>query len=232
MSGFTRAKRVASCIAALIGASVLTVKAADDHVTASFFVTSVGLGNGGKLGGLEGADRHCQALAAQAGLDNKGASTWRAYLSVQSSLPTPSVPVTQSVNAKDRIGNGPWHNTKGALIASSIADLHSSVNRISSTTALNESGKPTLGRLHDILTGTRIDGTAPSPLDPDMTCKNWTSDAPDGSALVGHHDRASAIREDWATSWNSAHMSRGCSPQKLSELGSGGLFYCFKLTPK
>ncbi len=223
MNSLMHANRAASAAVIALAASVLPAKAADEPVIASFFVTSVSLGHGGKLGGLDGADRHCQSLAAKVGLDDKGASTWRAYLSVQSNAST------QTVNAKDRIGNGPWHNTKGALIATSVADLHSAANRISKTTALNESGEPTPGRMHDMLTGTRIDGTAPSPLDPDMTCKNWTSDANDGAALVGHHDRASAIREDWASSWNSAHMSRGCSTQKLSELGSGGLFYCFKV---
>lgn len=184
----------------------------------TFFVTSVGTGAGADLGGIEGADRHCQRLAANAGA---GSRTWRAYLSSQSRDGAPLV------NARDRIGTGPWHNAAGVLIARDVEDLHGAGNAISAATARDERGAPTPGRQHDILTGTRLDGTAPSRLDPDMTCGNWTRSGADGAAIVGHHDRASAIREPWATSWNSAHLTRGCSPAALAELGSGGRFYCF-----
>lgn len=186
---------------------------------ASFFVTSTSPGNGGDLGGLEGADRHCAALAEKAGLPSTG---WRAYLSTQA-MP-PEIPV----HARDRIGPGPWHNVKGVLIAETLEALHGPDNAISRATALSETGEPVPGWTHDILTGTRPDGTAPSPLDPDSTCRNWTRSADDGGALVGHHDRASAIDQPWAKSWNAAHLSRGCSAPKLAELGSGGLFYCFR----
>lgn len=184
----------------------------------TFFVTSVGLGAGANLGGLEGADRHCQELAAQAGA---GSRTWHAYLSTQSRDGAPMV------NARDRIGNGPWHNAAGVLIARDVEDLHGPGNNISAATALDEKGEPTSGRVHDILTGTRVDGYAPSRLDADSTCGNWTRNGPEGGALVGHFDRASAIKEPWAKSWNSAHLTRGCNAEGLAELGSGGLFYCF-----
>jgi hypothetical protein len=184
----------------------------------SFFVTSTGLGSGGDLGGLAGADRHCQDLASSAGA---GSRTWRAYLSTQSKGGA------RLVNARDRIGKGPWHNAAGALIARDVDELHGPRNNINAATALDERGTPAPGRLHDILTGTRLDGTAPSRLDPDMTCGNWTQGGKEGAAIVGHHDRVSAIDEPWARSWNSAHLTRGCSPPALAELGSGGLFYCF-----
>jgi hypothetical protein len=218
---FNRLPRASSILLAL-GVLVPTSSHATDEVV-SFFVTSVGLGSGANLGGLDGADRYCQALAAKAGHPS---TSWRAYLSTQTELSQ------QSVNARDRIGLGPWYNSRGSLIANSLEDLHGPGNRLSKSTALTESGEPVPGKLHDILTGTRIDGTAPSPLDPDMTCKNWTSDADGSSALVGHHDRVSAINQEWAKSWNSAHLTRGCSAQRLAELGSGGLFYCFRLSTK
>lgn len=186
---------------------------------ASFFVTSTSPGRGGDLGGLEGADQHCDSLAQKAGLPATG---WRAYLSTQA-MP-PEVPV----HARDRIGPGPWHNVKGELIASTPEALHGAANAISRATALDERGESVPGKVHDILTGTRLDGTAPSPLDPDSTCRNWTSASDDGGALVGHHDRVSAIDQPWAKSWNASHLSRGCSVSKLAELGSGGLFYCFR----
>lgn len=190
----------------------------DPRPAMTFFVTSVGLGAGADLGGLDGADRHCQALAAKAGA---GSRTWRAYLSTQGKAGG------RTVNARERIGKGPWHNAAGTLIARDVDELHGARNGISAATALNELGAPTSGRLHDILTGTRLDGTAPSPLDPDMTCGNWTRSAAEGAAIVGHHDRVSAIDEPWAKSWNSAHLTRGCHPAGLAELGSAGLFYCF-----
>lgn len=187
---------------------------------ASFFVTSTSPGKGGDLGGLEGADRHCAALAEKARLPSTG---WHAYLSTQ------AMPPEAPVHARDRIGQGPWHNVKGALIASTLEALHGPANGITRATALDERGEPVPGKLHDIMTGTRLDGTAPSPLDPDSTCRNWTSASDDGGALVGHHDRVSAIDQPWAKSWNAAHLSRGCSVPKLAELGSGGLFYCFRV---
>ena len=186
----------------------------------TFFVTSAGPGKGGDLGGIEGADRHCAMLAEKAGLPATG---WRAYLSTQA-MP-PEVPV----HARDRIGPGPWHNAKGERIASTLEALHGPDNAISRATALDERGEPVPGKVHDILTGTRHDGTAPSPLDPDSTCRNWTSASDAGGAHVGHHDRVSAIDQPWAKSWNAAHLSRGCSLPKLAELGSGGRFYCFRV---
>lgn len=193
---------------------------ASDSMT--FFVTSVGVGNGANLGGLAGADRHCQTLANAVGA---GARTWRAYLSVQSDQRE------ASVNARDRIGSGPWMNARGVIIATGVDELHSPSNGLNRATALTESGGTVPGSMHDILTGTRLDGTAPSRLDPDMTCRNWTSSENSGRAIVGHHDRVSAIDEAWAKSWNSAHLTTGCSQKRLSDLGSGGLFYCFARFP-
>jgi hypothetical protein len=198
-----------------------TTAAAAAPAPMSFFVTSSGLGNGADLGGLAGADAHCQRLAAQAGA---GARTWRAYLSVQARA---GLDLPKAVDARERIGSGPWHNAAGVLIASDVEHLHGPRNGINAETALSERGARIAGAMHDILTGTRIDGTAPSSLDADMTCGNWTRGGEQGAALVGHFDRASAIREAWATSWNSAHLTRGCSAAAIKELGSGGLFYCF-----
>jgi len=179
----------------------------------SFFVTSVGSGKGGDLGGLDGADAHCQALAEAAGHGNR---TWRAYLSTQGD---------GAVNARDRIGPGPWFNAQGTRIAANVDDLHSDQHRLSVFTALDERGRRIPGsgyapNRHDILTGTRPDGTAYPP-GQDMTCNNWTSSSDDGAkARVGHHDFAA---------WNSAHDSRGCSQQALIGTGGDGLFYCFAL---
>jgi hypothetical protein len=190
----------------------------------SFFVTSVGTGKGGDLGGLEGADRHCQSLAAAAGA---GGKTWRAYLSTQGKDGVPTV------NARDRIGKGPWHNAKGALIARDVDQLHGPNNNVTKATALNEKGQGVEGRgdtpiRHDILTGSRADGTAFSPNDTDMTCGNWTRGAAEGVAMVGHHDRVGPTSDPWATSWNSSHQTRGgCSPQALKGTGGDGLLYCF-----
>ncbi|MCB1866932.1 MAG: hypothetical protein KDG50_16070 [Chromatiales bacterium] len=194
----------------------------------SFFVTSAGPGNGGDLGGLEGADRHCQSLATAAGAAGR---TWRAYLSTQGSkgLNDPNV-----VHARDRIGAGPWYNAKGVLIARDVADLHSASANLTKETALDETGKVVNGRSekpnrHDILTGSRPDGTAfaGSPPFSDMTCGNWTKGSADGAAMVGHHDRVGPIDHPWAMSWNSAHHSRGCSQEALRSSGGDGLFYCF-----
>lgn len=213
---FTIEWRAGLAVLAIGLSACATDKAASAPMT--FFVTSAGPGAGADLGGLAGADRHCQALAAKAGA---GARTWRAYLSTQGK------DGGRTVNARERIGRGPWHNAAGVMIARDLGALHGDGNAISAATALSERGTPTSGRLHDILTGTRLDGTAPSPLDPDMTCGNWTRGGREGAAIVGHHDRASAIDEPWAKSWNSAHLTRGCDPAALAELGSGGLFYCF-----
>jgi hypothetical protein len=192
----------------------------------SFFVTSAGPGKGADLGGLAGADQHCQSLAAAAGA---GARTWRAYLSTQGK--TLSDP--EFVHARDRIGTGPWRNAKGVVIARSVEELHSDANRLTKETALDERGRTVNGRTetpnnHDILTGSRPDGTAfPGAPFADMTCGNWTKGGTDGSAMTGHHDRAGPVPSPWATSWNSAHPTRGCHPEGLRSTGGAGLFYCF-----
>jgi hypothetical protein len=184
----------------------------------SFFVTSVGLGKGGDLGGLAGADRHCQSLAQAAGA---GAKTWRAYLSTQGS---------GGVNAKDRIGNGPWFNAKGVQIAATLADLHGDNNKINKDTALDEKGMAVKGRgdtpnQHDMLTGTQRDGTAVPGTD-DSTCNNWTSSADgQGSAIVGHHDLIG--NPQGINFWNYSHKTPGCASANLQRVGGAGLFYCF-----
>jgi hypothetical protein len=192
-----------------------------------FFITSVGSGKGADLGGLAGADAHCQKLAAAAGAGNR---TWRAYLSVPGSFPGQANPQgVASVNARDRIGQGPWFNAKGQLIARDLAHLHNG-NLISKETALDERGNVVKGRgdqpnEHDILTGSRADGTAFAP-QTDTTCKAWTSST-DGSAIVGHHDRIGPLPENWAKSWNFSHQSAGCSQEALIRTGGSGRLYCF-----
>lgn len=192
----------------------------------TFFVTSAGPGKGADLGGLEGADQHCQTLAKAAGAGNR---TWRAYLSTQgSALNDPKF-----VNARDRIGTGPWQNAKGVVIAKNVEELHSPQNNLTKQTALDEKGQPVNGRTekpnkHDMLTGSRPDGTAfPGAPFSDMTCGNWTKSGTDGSAMTGHHDRVGPISASWATSWNSAHPTRGCHAEGLHSTGGDGLFYCF-----
>jgi hypothetical protein len=192
----------------------------------SFFVTSAGPGKGGDLGGLEGADRHCQALAQSAGV---GERQWRAYLSTQGArLDDPNF-----VNARDRIGTGPWQNAKGVVVARSVDELHSDKNNLNKETALDEKGQPVNSRTdkpskHDMLTGSRTDGTAfGGPPFPDMTCSNWTKGSADGSAMTGHFDRGGSINSPWATSWNSAHPTLGCSQERIRPTGGDGLFYCF-----
>ena len=187
----------------------------------SFFLTSAGPGKGADLGGLAGADRHCQMLAAAVGLGNR---TWHAYLNTSASGNQPVV------NARDRIGDGPWYNSKGVRIAQSVADLHSDNNNLTKETQLNEKGEVVNGRgdspnRHDILTGSQLDGTAFSS-EGDTTCKNWTSSS-EGSARVGHHDRTGG--GEHPSSWNSAHGSRGCSQANLRGTGGDGLFYCFAI---
>jgi hypothetical protein len=192
----------------------------------TFFITSVGPGKGGDLGGIEGADRHCQALATAVGAGNR---TWRAYLSTQGkALNDPNV-----VHARDRIGTGPWYNAKGVMVAKSVDDLHSASNNVTRQTALNEKGGLVNSRaekpnMHDILTGSRTDGTAfPGAIMPDMTCGNWTKGGAEGSAMTGHHDRAGPIDHAWATSWNMAHPTIGCTQDLIRKTGGDGLFYCF-----
>ncbi len=186
----------------------------------SFFVTSVGLDRGGDLGGLAGADRHCQILAQAAGA---GGKTWRAYLSMQG---------LGAVNAKDRIGKGPRFNAKGVQIAANVEDLHSDKNKISKETALDEKGMTVKGRgdtpnHHDMLTGTQHDGTAVPGTD-DATCSNWTSSADGkGGAIVGHHDLIG--NTNGPNFWNYSHKTPGCAPANLQRVGGGGLFYCFAL---
>lgn len=186
----------------------------------SFFITSVGSGNGADLGGLAGADRHCQMLASAVGAGNR---TWHAYLSTSASGNQPAV------NARDRIGSGPWYNGKGVRIASSVEELHGDHNNLNKQTALNEKGEVVNGRgdnpnRHDMLTGSQLDGTAFPSGSGDHTCDNWTSSGT-GTAQLGHHDRQGG--GDHPTSWNSAHPSRGCSQENLRSTGGAGLFYCF-----
>ena len=194
----------------------------------TFFVTSVGPGKGGDLGGLAGADQHCQSLARAAGAGDR---PWRAYLSTQA----PKLADPNFVNARDRIGTGPWQNAKGVVIARSVEELHSPRSRLTKETALDEKGQPVNSRTekpnkHDILTGSRSDGTAfPGAPFPDMTCSNWTNGKADGAAMTGHFDRAGPIDAPWATSWNSAHPTLGCSQEKVRPTGGDGLFYCFAL---
>jgi hypothetical protein len=183
----------------------------------SFFITSTGVGSGANLGGLAGADAHCQKLAAAAGA---GGRTWRAYLS--------GTEGGKPVNARDRIGSGPWFNAKGVKVADTVADLHSDTNKLSKENSLTETGAVVNGRgdtpnRHDILTGSQLDGTAFAD-GSDHTCSNWSSSG-EGSAQVGHHDRQGGGQNP--TSWNSAHGSRGCSQEQLRGSGGDGLFYCF-----
>ena len=197
----------------LVGLGSGAVLAQDSQMT--FFITSAGSGNGADLGGLEGADRHCQALAASVGAGDK---TWRAYLSTTGS---------GGVNARDRIGSGPWANFNGVIVAESIDQLHGD-NNLTKETILTEKGAISNGRgddpnMHDILTGSGLDGTAQMD-EADTTCGNWTSSG-EGSALVGHHDRQGGGANP--TSWNSAHASRGCSQANLQGTGGNGFFYCF-----
>jgi len=190
----------------------------------SFFITSANPGKGGDLGGLAGADRFCQSLATSAGAGNK---TWRAYLSTAAANGQPAV------NARDRIGTGPWTNAKGVVVATSVADLHSANAKVGKDTSLTEKGEVVSGfgdpvNRHDILTGSRPDGSLAAP-DPgkDTTCGNWTK-SDGGSAIVGHHDHKGTNPDPVANaSWNSSHGTRGCSVDQLKMSGSAGLMYCF-----
>jgi hypothetical protein len=209
--------------AALVGAGEVNAQAAQQpQQPMGFFVTSVGKGDGANLGGLAGADAHCLTLARAAGA---GERAWRAYLSGAAAQGQPAV------NARDRIGNGPWYNAKGALIAANVADLHGDIHRdrnsINREFALDEKGNPVKGRgdqpnQHDILTGSDSHGRVLIGSAANTTCSNWTSNAA-GSAIVGHHDRSGGGN----SSWNAAHGSRSCSQQDLVATGGAGLFYCF-----
>ena len=204
-----------ACAAALVVPVSPTAGAQEKSL--SFFITSTGTGKGADLGGLAGADAHCQALAKAAGA---GSRVWRAYLSASASGGQ------AAVNAKDRIGSGPWFNAKGVQVAANVADLHSDTNKLSKENSLNEKGEVVNGRgdtpnRHDILTGSQLDGT----VTPNATnCNNWTSSG-EGAAAVGHHDRQGGGANP--TSWNFAHMSSGCSLDKLRGTGGDALFYCF-----
>jgi hypothetical protein len=179
-----------------------------------FFITSVGLGDGGNLGGIEGADAHCQKLASAVGA---GQRTWRAYLSAPATAGRPAI------NARDRIGTGPWFNAKGVAVANSVRGLHADGGALGFPNSVTESGATVPVNIHDMLTGSNPDGTLAS-VTPDLTCRGWTSDSV-GLAMVGHYDRrGGGERPD---SWNSAHRSAGCSAKALDSTGGAGLFYCF-----
>jgi hypothetical protein len=222
------ARRIVLTLAATAAASVLMAACSSMGTSASavpgmsFFVTSANPGKGADFGGLAGADKYCQALGTAAGA---GARTWRAYLSTTASAGQPAV------NARDRIGSGPWTNSKGVVIANSVDQLHGT-NMLTKQTALTEKGEVIMGRgdatnLHDILTGSSPDGRAvPPAAGKDTTCGNWTKSG-DGSAIVGHHDKMGLNESAPAKSWNSSHATQGCSLEALKKTGGGGLLYCF-----
>jgi hypothetical protein len=194
---------------------------APQYPNMTFFITSASGPNGADFGGIEGADKHCQTLAARAGA---GAKTWRAYLSVQ------ALNGAKAINARDRVGKGPWVNAIGVQVAANVDDLHSVNNKIDTDTGLTETGRRVpgagfIGNMHDVLTGTTAEGNAP-PADKDMTCGNWTKSG-EGSAMVGHHDRKGLRWDLGSISWNAAHPSRGCSADALKSSGGAGLLYCF-----
>jgi hypothetical protein len=223
------ARRGSAAILLLVTSALVTVASAQAQQPApappppmSFFVTSVGLGDGANLGGLAGADKHCQALAQAVGA---GTRTWRAYLSQTATATTPAV------NARDRIGSGPWYNAKGVLIAASVDELHGDSqrdrNNIRKPIALDEKGAVVNGsgdtpNVHDILTGSDSHGRALIGRPDVTTCGNWTSNAA-GNAMVGHHDRLGGLN----ASWNAVHLTNGCSQQNLVSTGGAGLLYCF-----
>ena len=205
----------AAALAACMGGRFTTTSVPNNL---GFFVTSANPGKGADFGGLAGADRQCQTLASAAGAGDK---TWHAYLSTTG---------PGGVNARDRIGRGPWMNARGETIATSVDDLHGA-NRITKQTAITERGEMVMGRgdavnMHDVLTGSTPDGRA-STASNDTTCGNWTKGGADGSALVGHHDRMGLTEDPPAKSWNSSHASRGCSLEALKATGGDGRLYCF-----
>ena len=192
-----------------------------DAASMSFFVTSVGKGDGANLGGLEGADGHCAALAKAAG---SAKTNWKAYLS------TTAPQGEAGSNARDRIGKGPWQNVAGVVVAASVDELHSDKSNVTKETALTEKGEMVMGRgdatnMHDTLTGSDPQGMY-STAGGDTTCKNWTSNT-EGSAIVGHHDRKGLKETRHMMSWNSSHGSAGCSQEALVKTGGAGLYYCF-----
>ena len=216
----------AACFALAAMYALAAQPAQAQSADTSFFLTSNGIGNGGNLGGLAGADNHCQTLAQAAGFG--APKTWRAYLSTQAADGAPAV------NARDRIGKGPWKNSRGVVIAKDVAELHSGGNNLTKQTALSEKGEVINGRgdtpnRHDVLTGSQPDGTAFAVGD-DRSCKNWTSST-QGAAMVGHFDRMGLRDDDASKSWNSSHASRGpdggCSQADLKSTGGDGLLYCF-----
>ena len=208
-------------VALVVAGTGVTSTVQAQQAKMSFFVTSAGTGKGADLGGLDGADVHCAALAKAAGAK---ATNWHAYLST--TLPGGDA----GVNARDRIGKGPWRNAKGAVVAKSVADLHSGKNNINKKTALTEKGEGVSGRgdpvnAHDMLTGSDPAGNF-STAGGDTTCGNWTKSG-EGSAIVGHHDLQGLKDTRHMKSWNSSHGSRGCSQENLVATGGAGLFYCF-----
>lgn len=205
----------------LAGVAIAIPAAQADSASMSFFVTSVGGGKGANLGGLEGADAHCTELAKGAGSTK---TNWRAYLS------TTAPQGEAGINARDRIGKGPWQNVSGVVIANSVDELHSDKNNLTKETALTEKGEVVHGRgddpnEHDMLTGSDPMGMY-STAGGDTTCKNWTSDA-EGSAIVGHHDRMGLKDTRHMKSWNSSHGTVGCSQEALVKTGGAGRYYCF-----
>jgi hypothetical protein len=218
------AKTVSAGVTAFSFMLLAAAPASAQSANMTFFLTSNGPGNGANLGGLDGADKHCQTLAQGAGA---GAKTWHAYLSTQAADGKPAV------DARDRIGKGPWQNSKGVVVAKDVAELHGS-NNLTKQTALSEKGDVINGRgdtpnRHDALTGSQPDGTAFGP-EADRTCKSWTSST-QGAAMVGHSDRIGLREDDASHSWNSSHPSRGpdggCSQNDLKSTGGDGLLYCF-----
>jgi hypothetical protein len=220
MTGKVRLFMVASvAFGALVGSA--QAQQAPQSPNMTFFVTSAGPGKGADLGGLQGADEHCQRLGAAAGA---GSKTWRAYLS------TNQAAQGGVVNARDRIGKGPWQNFKGTVVATSVEDLHSNNNKLGQENSLTERGTMVSGvgmtpNWHDVLTGSQMDGTA-WPGNMNLTCGNWTSST-FGSATVGHIDRRGGQDTVFQRSWNASHMSRSCSQPDLIATGGNGLFYCF-----
>jgi hypothetical protein len=206
---------VVGALVIVLGVGTVSAMAQAPSDNFSFFITSRNTGKGADFGGLAGADAHCQSLAAGVGA---GGKTWRAYLSTSGA---------GGVDARDRIGSGPWYNTNGVQVASSVADLHSDDNNMTRETELNEMGDLVNGReqmpnQHDVLTGSNLDGTAS-----DNTCNNWGTESADSSAMVGHFDRSGG--GDNPTSWNSAHASRGCSLDNLRGSGGEGYIFCFSI---
>ncbi|MGZ3159682.1 MAG: hypothetical protein ACXU7H_11395 [Burkholderiaceae bacterium] len=218
---FPKISATAFMLAALASSALISTTAQAQQSDMTFFVTSVGKGKGADLGGLQGADAHCADLAKAAGSTR---TNWHAYMSTTATKDIPGV------NARDRIGKGPWKNAKGVIVAKNLTDLHSTSNNINKQTALTEKGDTVSGRgdpvnTHDMLTGSDPDGNY-SAAGGDTTCGNWTSSG-EGSAIVGHHDRQGINDSHQMHSWSSAHGSRGCSQDNLKSSGGAGLYYCF-----